>query len=233
MLRIAAFVLFALAILPGQALAQFCAVPSAASDAEIRHILAERIDSERRGVGIVVGIITPQGRRVISHGAFGRGDPRRLDGDTLFEIASVGKVFTALALADMVQRGQVALDDPVARYPPDVKMLSAATAPSRCATSTHTSGLRACRRISPPAIRQSICRLYGRAALCTLSGYELARDIGSQYAYSNLGYGLLGIVSCAAPAWITRRWSRRASARRSTAQHSHHASGKAEGAGLD
>jgi serine-type D-Ala-D-Ala carboxypeptidase/endopeptidase len=36
----------------------------------------------------------------------------------VFEIASVTKVFTALLLANMVGRGELRLDDPVARHLP-------------------------------------------------------------------------------------------------------------------
>jgi len=39
-------------------------------------------------------------------------------GDTLFEIGSTTKVFTTLLLAEMAERGDVALDDPIAKYLP-------------------------------------------------------------------------------------------------------------------
>jgi CubicO group peptidase (beta-lactamase class C family) len=41
-----------------------------------------------------------------------------LDGDTVFEIGSIAKVFTALPLTEMVCRREVALDDPVSKYLP-------------------------------------------------------------------------------------------------------------------
>src|SRR5262245_52777557 len=197
MLRVIAFVVLVTIAVPAQALAQFCEIPAASFDPEIRQILKERVDSERRGVGLVVGLVTPAGRRVISHGSLAHDDPRRLDGDTIFEIGSVGKVFTALLLADMVQRKEVALADPVADYvPPGV------TVPQRGSRqitlldlATHTSGLPRMptnfvpREPANPYADYSVEQLYG-----FLSGYQLTRDIGSGYAYSNVGYGLLGQI---------------------------------------
>ncbi len=40
------------------------------------------------------------------------------DADTVFEIGSITKVFTSLVLADMVVRGEVKLEDPVAKFLP-------------------------------------------------------------------------------------------------------------------
>ena len=171
--------------------------PGLASDADIRQILVDRIDQQHQSVGIVVGVIGPEGRRVIAYGHLEKGDPRPLNGDTIFEIGSVTKVFTSLLLADMVQRGEVALADPVAKcLPPVAKM------PERNRRSialvdlaTHTSGLpRLPTNMSPkdpnnPYADYSVEQLYR-----FLSRYQLSRDIGSQYEYSNLGGGLLGYV---------------------------------------
>ncbi|HEY2324092.1 MAG TPA: serine hydrolase domain-containing protein, partial [Thermoanaerobaculia bacterium] len=89
-----------------------------ASDAEIRKILADRIDAQQQGVGIVVGVIEPSGWRIVAYGNADRDDKGPLNGDTVFEIGSVTKVFTSLLLADAVQRGEVALNDPVSKYLP-------------------------------------------------------------------------------------------------------------------
>jgi len=88
------------------------------SNDEIRKILVDRIDRDRQSVGIVVGIIEPGARRIISYGALAKDDRRSVDADTVFEIGSITKVFTSLILADMVQRGEVALTDPIAKYLP-------------------------------------------------------------------------------------------------------------------
>jgi CubicO group peptidase (beta-lactamase class C family) len=96
-----------------------------------------------------------------------------------------------LLLTDAVQRGEVALRDPVAKYlPGDV------TVPTRgekqitlIDLALHTSGLQK----EPPA-RVPINPFAGysvRNLYDFLSGYRLTRDIGSAHEYSNFGYGLL------------------------------------------
>ncbi len=82
--------------------------PSVPGTDEIREILVKRIDQQKQAVGIVVGVIEPNGRRVVAYGNLANGDPRTVDGDTIFEIGSISKVFTSLLLADMVNRKEVA-----------------------------------------------------------------------------------------------------------------------------
>ena len=167
------------------------------SDLEVRKILVDRIDVQRQSVGIVIGVIGSEGRRTIAYGHLDKGDSRPLNGDTIFEIGSATKVFTSLLLADMVQRGQVALDDPVAKYlPPTVKM------PERNGRSitlldlaSHTSGLPRLPANMAPKDRANPYADYSVEQLYQfLSTYQLTRDVGSQYEYSNLGGGLLGHV---------------------------------------
>jgi D-alanyl-D-alanine-carboxypeptidase/D-alanyl-D-alanine-endopeptidase len=162
---------------------------------EIREILAKRIDEQKQAVGIVVGVTEPNGRRVVAYGNLANGDPRTLDGDTIFEIGSITKVFTSLVLADMVSRNEVTLDDPAVKYlPENVKM------PERSGKSitlldlsTHTSGLPRLpsnlklKDPRNPYADYSVDDLYQ-----FLSGYTLPRDPGSEFEYSNLGGGLLG-----------------------------------------
>lgn len=167
------------------------------TDAQIRDLLVERIDKQHQSVAIVVGIIDSTGRRTISYGKFDTGDNRAVDGNTIFEIGSVTKVFTSLLLADMVQRGEVALTDPVAKYlPAGVKM------PERNGRqitledlATHTSGLpRLPSNLSPKDAANPYADYSAEQLYQFLSGYQLTRDVGSQYEYSNLGGGLLGHV---------------------------------------
>src|SRR3984957_5602864 len=110
---------------------------------EIREILAKRIDEQKQAVGIAVGVLEPNGRRVVAYGNLANGDPRTLDGDTIFEIGSISKLFTSLLLADMVNRKEVTLDDPAAKYlPGQVRMPErSGKAITLLDLSTHSSGL--------------------------------------------------------------------------------------------
>jgi D-alanyl-D-alanine-carboxypeptidase/D-alanyl-D-alanine-endopeptidase len=167
----------------------------APSDAEIRQILVNRIDKEKQGVGIVVGVIDAKGRRVVAYGGLEKGDKRPIDGDTLFEIGSITKVFTALLLADMAHRGEVRLDDPISKYVP-----STAKIPQRDGRqitlvdlATHTSGLPRMPANFNPKDPANPYIDYTEEQLYTfLSSYELTRDVGIKFVYSNLGFGLLG-----------------------------------------
>ncbi len=165
------------------------------SDDEIRNILVDRIDVQHQSVGIVVGVISPEGRRVIAYGHIDKGDTRPLNGDTVFEIGSITKVFTSLLLADMVQRRQVSLDDPVAKYlPPTVDMPEFnGHSITLVDLATHTSGLPRLpsnltfKDANNPYADYSVEQMYQ-----FLSSYTLTREVGSQFEYSNLGGGLLG-----------------------------------------
>jgi D-alanyl-D-alanine-carboxypeptidase/D-alanyl-D-alanine-endopeptidase len=169
--------------------------PRIAGDVAIEVILSQRIDTEKRNVGIVVGVVEPAGHRVISHGTFSVRDPREVDGDTVFEIGSMTKVFTALLLADMAERGEVRFDDPVAKYLPSTVRM-----PERDGKvitlqdlSTHTSSLPRLPSNLKPANPQNPYADYTVDQLYQfLSGYTLPRPIGVQFEYSNLGAGLLG-----------------------------------------
>jgi serine-type D-Ala-D-Ala carboxypeptidase/endopeptidase len=121
-------------------------------------------------------------------GGFGGAGPQ-----TIFEIGSVTKVFTALLLADMAERGQVRLSDPAATY------LPGGTGPVTLADlATHTSGLP---RL-PPGLRWSAL-MRPRDPYAGYRAARLVRDAHrslrassrpNAYAYSNYGYGLLGYL---------------------------------------
>jgi len=169
------------------------------SDAAIRAILVERIDIYPLSRGLIAGLRTPDGRRLVTYGTSDTPDGRPLDGDTVFEIGSITKVFTALLLADMVARGEVALDDPVAKYLP-VGLPGGVNLARRNGKqitlldlATYTSGVPnmpdnfAPRDPANPYADYTVAQLYG-----FLNRYVPRYDPGTHYEYANLGFALLG-----------------------------------------
>ena len=167
------------------------------TDDEVRNILQQRVEYAKKSVGIVVGLVDDKGARVIAFGKPGLDSKQPLDANSIFEIGSVTKVFTATLLADMVERGEVSLTDPISKYLP--KTVKTPTREGKEITlldlSTQTSGLpRLPTNFAPkdprnPYADYSVDQLYA-----FLSSYTLTRGIGEKYEYSNLGVGLLGHI---------------------------------------
>lgn len=162
--------------------------------ADVRSNIEKRILFEE-SPGIIVGVVDKKGARYFSFGKTAvNGKP--VNEHTVYEIGSITKVFTAILLAQQVLEGKMKVDDPVQKY------LPAVTIPKRNGAeitlgnlSDHTSGLpRMPSNFAPkdpanPFADYTVGQLYS-----FLSGYELTRDIGSAYEYSNLAQGLLGDV---------------------------------------
>ena len=167
-----------------------CGVQAAAlpSDADIRRIIEQQVQAmagPEGGMGIVVGVLDEKGPRVVAYGDTGGANPRPLNGDTVFEIASVSKVFAALLLADMIRTGDLALTDPAAKYLPRSNGLAMTLAD----LATHTAGLPFMPDNAPllsTEARYSKSDLY--AFIASLPASD---NVGSAWAYSNLDYWLL------------------------------------------
>ena len=131
----------------------------------------------------------------IAVGGFGGAGPA-----AIFQVGSVTKVFTALLLADMAERGEVHLSDPAASYLPGPAPLGSGQPGlvTLADLATHTSGLpRLPRGLFPSALlhpadpyaRYPAARLVREARRALRAGSP-----GSPYAYSNFGFGLLGYL---------------------------------------
>ncbi len=165
--------------------------------AAIRAILQDRIDKNKKSVGIVVGVITPKGSHVIGYGKLGKERSQEPDGNTVYEIGSITKVFTAILLQDMVERDEVSLSDPISKFLP--KSVKAPTKDGKEITllhlATHTSGLPRLpdnldmKNADNPYADYTVAQMYD-----FLSRYQLTRGIGEKYEYSNYGAGLLGHI---------------------------------------
>ncbi|MCK1544821.1 serine hydrolase [Bradyrhizobium sp. 179] len=161
-----------------------------------RRMLVERVDDRRLSVGMAIGTTENKRQQVVSHGYRDARAQGRINENTIFEIGSITKLFTAMLLVDMANRSEVGLDEPVA------ELLPAGTrVPSRNGKvitlrdlASHYSGL--------PRVPTNLGRedhpddpyaCYTAEDLYQfLATHELIRTPGDTFEYSNLGVGLLG-----------------------------------------
>jgi len=167
------------------------------TDRDINKLLKTRIDVEKKSIAIMVGVIDDKGVRVFAYGVEKKPGGRIVNPRSIFEIGSITKIFTSLLLADMVEKGEVKLSDPVAMYLP-----KAVTMPSRNGRqitlldlSTHKSGLpRLPDDFGSGRSAKAWATYTNTQMYAFLSSYQLTSDIGESDQYSNLGAGLLGHV---------------------------------------
>jgi CubicO group peptidase (beta-lactamase class C family) len=149
-------------------------------------------------VGLCIGVIDHGNIGTYSYGETVKGNGKIPNSDNFFELGSITKTFTAILLAWYVNEGKVKLRDPIRKYLPDSVAANPALASiSLLELCNHTSGLdRLPDNLIPnatdplnPYKDYSKELLYEYLKTCTLKSQP-----GTQYAYSNLGVGLLGTI---------------------------------------
>ena len=171
-----------------------------AAPAEITPALAQRIDAAVRATtgstkGLAPGVsvaIVENGKLVYAR-AFGVADiatKTPATPQTRFRIASVTKMFTAVAVMQQVEKGTVRLDEPLATYLPDAPHAKEVTIRQLL---MHTSGIWnygdesfSSGRVVMPTTPQAI--------VASVGSRPLEAPPGSKFVYSNTGYVLLGLV---------------------------------------
>jgi CubicO group peptidase (beta-lactamase class C family) len=154
-----------------------------------------RLLAQTRATGLMVGIVL--GGELTYVRGFGTrdlGSASAVDQDTVFRIASMTKSFTAAAVLKLRDEARLDLDAPVARYLPELASLRGPTTDSPPITVrhllTHASGLAyddAWGAVTFGMGEQELLR-------SVREGLNFADVPGAGYAYSNLGYALLGLV---------------------------------------
>jgi CubicO group peptidase (beta-lactamase class C family) len=148
-----------------------------------------------RAVALAAAVRDGASSAVIAVGHFEEGGDREVEVGSLFEIGSITKGFTGILLADMVLRGEVNLDDPVANHLPAAWDLpdDNDTPITLLDLATHTSGLP---RLHDGFLPADLERPYEGTDLSTLAdavrATGLSRPAAVGYAYSNFGMALLG-----------------------------------------
>jgi CubicO group peptidase (beta-lactamase class C family) len=114
------------------------------------------------------------------------------DADTVYRIGSITKSFTGLALLALRDDGVLQLDDPLAKWVPEASGLVYPTRDSARITlrqlANHTSGLPRMGTFDFEA------KPTEKSVAESLAGLALDSTPGTQWEYSNLAFGLLGIA---------------------------------------
>jgi serine-type D-Ala-D-Ala carboxypeptidase/endopeptidase len=145
-----------------------------------------------KGGGIVIGYVHGEQTDITVLGN------EALNEMTVFEMGSLTKPFTGLLLADLVNKGEVSLDDSINTLLPPEAQKPEFNAVTLQGLATHTSGLP---RL-PPNMNwlwmlrhgEDPYRPFGETQLYEGLAKTRPRDVGEQSAYSNFGFGLLGFL---------------------------------------
>ncbi|HUJ72433.1 MAG TPA: serine hydrolase domain-containing protein, partial [Verrucomicrobiae bacterium] len=160
--------------------------------------------NQGRSVGLVVAAVGPSNATIMAFGRPALSGPAPTRGDTMFEIGSITKTFTAIALAREIERGAVRLDQPVQELlPSGMELPNEARAVTLRQLTTHTSGF--------PRMNVNSSLLLGELNMLFLGGnpyagytdatflddvrhVKLQSKPGTKSNYSNFGVGLLGYL---------------------------------------
>lgn len=147
-------------------------------------------------VGISIGYISPDGSvSYLSEGKIRKETNKKVDKNTIFEIGSVTKLFTALALVDLMDAKGISPHEPAENdLPAGFDLPKDGGQPITINhLLTHTSGL--------PRIPDNLPNNSDPYASYTNSNFdqylndvELARKPGAEFQYSNSGMGLAGLI---------------------------------------
>lgn len=177
----------------------FTATPSVFSQIPTDSIKAiiKREVANKRSKSIIVGIVNTNGRQIFAEGKISDSNTALPDGNTIYEIGSITKVFTSLALADMSLKQELNLTDPISKFLPKTVKTPVRNGKeiSLLSLSTHRSGMpRFPYNVDPKNLDEPYADYTVEKLYEYVSHFEPAFDIDSKWRYSNVAYGLLGNI---------------------------------------
>jgi len=179
------------------AIQQMSATQNEQISPDVREFIMDQIVNKSKSA-IVIGFVGLNGANLYSFGNISESNNTPVNGSTLFNIDSITKTFTTLALADMVNQGIINLSDPIKKYLPynvTVPQFNGVEITIED-LATHTSGLP---NVAPNILINNtagdlnpdynVTQLYQ-----ALSNTTLTREPGTKWEYSDFGLGLLGHI---------------------------------------
>lgn len=166
------------------------------SEADAVAELERYVEGLARSEDFSGAVLLARDGQVLLSRAYGEADknfavPNRVD--TRFNLGSMNKMFTAVAITQLVERGKLSFDDPVSRYLPDLFPGGAGDRIRIKHLLTHTSGL--------GTYFTAEWRDASRTRYRTIDDYlplikkaPLAFEPGTSWSYSNNGFVVLGKI---------------------------------------
>jgi CubicO group peptidase (beta-lactamase class C family) len=167
-----------------------CCASTALGQNKVDELVRERMASSKTP-GVTVGIIV-DGKATIS--AYGLADVENgvpAKPDTVYEIGSITKQFTATMVMQLIEEGKIKLEDRVASILPDTPPTWKDVTVKHLLN--HTSGIPS--YTSLPAFDTFMVQSGAQRDLLKLvSGLPLDFEPGDKWSYNNTGYYLLGLI---------------------------------------
>ena len=142
-----------------------------------------------KGISASVGI-PDIGIWCSARGITGNTSKEKITSDLKFYAGSIGKIFTAIVILNLIEEGQLGLENPVAKWFPEISWASHVTINHLL---THTSGIRSFDNTKEYESNKYLYR-NPEELLSYVINKELLFEPGQHYAYSNIGYLMLGII---------------------------------------
>lgn len=129
------------------------------------------------------------------YGFVDKGKKNAASSKTFYLIGSISKSVTGLALAKLVERGIIDLDDPIEKYVPEIRRIK--NLPSDISITfrqlaSHTGGLS--RETDLEAASEGQLEEWEGKLLASIPMTSFLNESYRKYSYSNIGYGILGLA---------------------------------------
>jgi N-acyl-D-amino-acid deacylase len=181
------------------------------SDKVAKHKIGEQVLSLMKKHDIPGGqVCIVKSGHIIYMGAFGYADNELtvpVSHDNLFRVASISKVVTSIAIWQLIERGQLSLDDKAFEILSNLKPKEGAVIDTRLSEITisnlleHTAGFGQAKGDPQFIYQRAAADAFGESRPCSATaivrlamGDRLEFDPGSKSVYSNLGFNILGRV---------------------------------------
>jgi CubicO group peptidase (beta-lactamase class C family) len=182
------------------ALALLAGGATAAAAQSDREALIRKLDSlagsgvlENRTAGIVAAVV--RGNDTLLLKGYGKADVEwnvPMPADAMFEIGSITKQFTAVALLQLRDEGKLSLDDEITKWLPDFDMRGNKVTLRRLLD--HTSGIKGLTEMPEFGNLASNGRFPRDSAYALIKRYPFEFSTGEAQIYNNSAFWLLGLV---------------------------------------